>query len=224
MNFAVIDCVQRSDEWRAARCGRLTGSNAVALYKNGRGGKESLRRANLRTLLVSERLTGIQAKDDFDTRALARGREKEPLALGMWEAETGLLVQRTGFISGELMVGASLDAHVGYYDEKTMTHVIEGVLELKAPDSDTHTEYLLTPTVVPEDYLPQLRHNVWLTGAKWGEFVSFDDRLKDEALHMLRIRLTRAELEVDAYDKLVRTFLAEVTVEYNQILESRKAA
>lgn len=216
MKFTVIDCVQRSDEWRAARCGRLTGSNAVALYKNGRGGKESLQRANLRTLLVSERLTGIQAKDDFDTRALARGREKEPLALGMWEAETGLLVQRTGFISAtDLMAGASLDCHVGDF---------EGVLEVKAPDSDTHTEYLLTPTVVPEDYLPQLRHNVWLTGAKWGEFVSFDDRLKDEALHMLRIRLTRAELEVDAYDKLVRTFLAEVTVEYNQILESRKAA
>lgn len=214
MKFTVIDCEQRSETWRAARCGRLTGSNAGVLYKSGRGGKESLQRASLRTLLVSERLTGVQAKDDFDTRALARGREKEPRAIGMWEAQTGLFVERTGFIScNDLMVGASLDCHVGDF---------EGVLEVKAPDSDTHTEYLLA-NVVPEDYLPQLRHNVWLTGAQWGEFVSFDDRLKNESLHMLRVRMTRAELEIDAYERLVMTFLAEVTVEYIQVLQ-RKAA
>lgn len=215
MKFTVIECAQRSDVWRAARCGRLTGSQAGEILKAGRGNKESVARARLRTLLVSERLTGVQAKDDFDTRALARGREKEPLAIGMWEAETGLLVKRTGFISAtDYMVGASLDCHVGNFD---------GVLEVKAPDSDTHTEYLLGE-VVPEDYLPQLRHNVWLTGAAWGEFVSFDDRLKDESLHLFRVRMTREELAVEEYEREVMKFLAEVNVEFNRVKELRKAA
>ena len=106
MRFTVIDCEQRSDAWRAARCGRLTGSVADAILKSGRGGKESQMRVTLREQLIAERLTGQQLDNDFDTRALAHGRETEPLARGMWEAATGSLIRSTGFISAtDLMVG-----------------------------------------------------------------------------------------------------------------------
>lgn len=204
MRFTIIDCEQRSEEWKAARCGRLTGSHAPDMLANGRGGKESAARRSLRELILSERLTGVQLEGDFDSRALAHGREKEPLARGMWEAETGLLIHSTGFISAtDMMVGASLDGHVGDF---------EGVLELKCPNSRTHLKYL-KGKVVPEDYVDQLRHNVWLTGAQWGEFASFDDRYKDERLQLFRVRMTRAELAVDEYETEVKRFLAEVNVD-----------
>lgn len=213
MKFTVIDCEQRSDAWRAARCGRLTGSVAEALFKNGRGGKESQMRVTLREQLIAERLTGVQLDSDFDTRALAHGREKEPRARGMWEAETGLLIQSTGFISAtDMMVGASLDGHVGEF---------EGVLELKCPGPKMHVKYLKGEGV-PEDYLPQLRHNTWLTGAKWGEFASFDDRFP-EHLQLFRVRMTRAELAVDEYEAEVKRFLAEVNVDLADI-QLRRAA
>lgn len=221
MKLRVIECEQRSDQWRAARCGRLTGSVAESILKAGRGGKESQMRVTLREQLVAERLTGHQLDNDFDTRALAHGREKEPYANARWEAETGLILQSTGFvICDDMMVGCSLDSHVGPLLDLN-NPVFEGVLESKCPGPKMHVKYL-KGGVVPEDYLPQLRHNVWLTGAQWGEFVSFDDRFP-ETLQMFRVRMTREELEVEEYEAEVRRFLAEVNVDLAAI-QQRKAA
>lgn len=216
MKFTVIDCEQRSEAWFKARCGRLTGSHAGDLLSNGRGGKESAARRDLRALVLSERLTGVQLEADFDSRALKHGREREPAARGAWEAETGLLIQSTGFISAvDHMVGCSLDGHVGDF---------EGVLELKCPNSRQHLAYL-RGKAVPEDYIDQLRHNVWLTGAKWGEFASFDDRFVKEELQLFRApRMTREELEVNKYEDAVMRFLAEINVELADIQTLRKAA
>lgn len=215
MNFTVIDCEQRSEIWKAARCGRLTGSHAPDMLANGRGGKESAARRALRELIISERLTGVQLEGDFDTRALAHGREKEPLARGMWEAETGLVIETTGFISAtDMMVGCSLDGHVGAF---------EGVLELKCPNPKQHIKYL-RGKIVPEDYIDQLRHNVWLTGAQWGEFASFDDRYQDECLQLFRVRMTRDELDCDSYGTAVNKFLAEINVDLAEIRAIRMAA
>ncbi len=216
MKVTVIECEQRDEVWRAARCGRLTGSLAAAVISKGRSaGKESEKRATARNIILSERLTGEQAQDDFDTRALARGRDKEPLARGVWEAITGQIIQTTGFIScDEIMAGCSLDGHVGDFD---------GVLELKAPDAKKHLEYM-KGEVVPEDYLPQLRHNVWVTGAQWGEFCSFDDRYKDEALQLFRVRMSRAELQIDEYEAGALKFLAEVAADHERVKAKKAAA
>ncbi len=215
MKFTVHQVEQRSEEWKALRCGRLTGSHAPDMLANGRGGKESAARRTLRELILSERLTGVQLEGDFDTRALAHGREKEPLARGIWEAETGRIIETTGFISADdIMVGCSLDGHVGDF---------EGVLELKCPNSKTHLKYLKGKTV-PDDYIDQLRHNVWMTGAKWGEFASFDDRYMDEGLQLFRVRMTRDELKCDEYGEAVNKFLAEIAVDLAEIQQMRKAA
>jgi hypothetical protein len=34
---------------------------------------------------------------------------------------------------------------------------------------------------VPSDYLGQITHNLWITGAQWCDFVSFDDRFPPAA-------------------------------------------
>jgi hypothetical protein len=46
-------------------------------------------------------------------RAVQNGIDKEPMALGRYEAETGEIVTRVGFLShNELMAGCSLDAAI----------------------------------------------------------------------------------------------------------------
>jgi antitoxin component HigA of HigAB toxin-antitoxin module len=65
---------------------------------------------------------------------------------------------------------------------------------------------------VPPAYVPQLTHALLLTGRQWIDFVSFDDRLP-EALSFFCVRFTLSQAELDAYEKKLRAFLAEVDTE-----------
>jgi len=201
--YTVIECAQRSAEWYAARRGRLTGSAAAAAISFKVKGGETAKRAELRARLVCERLTGRALDDDtFVTRALQRGIDKEGDAAIAYEAETGLMVRWSGFLShNSLMVGCSLDGHVG--------DPLVGIVEIKCPDSTTHLGYLQSGGV-PDDYLPQATHNLWVSGAEWLDFVSFDDRFLDENLQLFRVRITREEVDIAGYAEKAEAFLRDV--------------
>ena len=64
---------------------------------------------------------------------------------------------------------------------------------------------------------------MWVTGAEFADFISFDDRFPDD-LQYLCVRLERNEREIEAYDAEVSKFLAEVALEVNEINKLRKAA
>jgi hypothetical protein len=199
MKFTIIESDQRSDEWRAARAGRLTGSRASDMLATIRTGEAAARR-DLRLQLVCERLTGRPQDDAYINKEMQRGIDMEPVALGEYEIATGLVVRRTGFLRGDdYMVGCSLDGDIDDFN---------GVLELKCPKSATHLLYI-RGGVVPSEHLPQLRHNVWVTGAQWADFVSFDDRFPPE-LQFFRARVTRDQLKIDEYEKAALAFLEEV--------------
>jgi predicted phage-related endonuclease len=213
VKVTILDCEQRSEEWYAARSGRLTGSVAGDMLAKIKTGEAAARR-DLRVQLVCERLTGQPQEDGFQSKEMIRGIELEPVAFGAYEAETGIMVDRSGFIAADdLMVGCSLDGHVGTFD---------GIVELKCPKSATHLRYL-RGGCVPSDYLPQLRHNVWVTGAQWADFVSFDDRFP-EGLQLFRVRMTRAQLLIPEYEAEAMKFLAEVDAEVIAVGSLRRAA
>jgi hypothetical protein len=200
--FAVIDAPQRSPEWFAARLGRLTGSRAADMLATIKSGEAAARR-DLRMQLVCERLTGQSQEEPFVNAAMQRGIDCEPLAFAAYEAQAGQVVNRTGFLAHTgYMVGCSLDGHVGDF---------EGLVECKCPKSSTHLKYLRAG-LAPIDYLPQITHNLWVTGAAWCDFVSWDDRFP-EALHLFVVRVARDELAITAYAAKARAFLAEVDLE-----------
>ena len=58
MTGIVLDVAQRSPEWFAARCGRVTSTAAADMLATIKSGEAAARR-DLRTRLVCERLTGI---------------------------------------------------------------------------------------------------------------------------------------------------------------------
>src|SRR5207245_1021686 len=110
----VLDCAQRSDEWKQARLGRLNGSRAADMLATLKSGSEAASRRDLRTQLVLERICGVSQENGYLNADMQRGTELEPEALAAYEAQTGSLVQPVGYcVHDSLMCGASPDGFVG---------------------------------------------------------------------------------------------------------------
>lgn len=215
--FTVIDCEQRSERWFAARAGRITGTCAHDLMgapeKPAAPGtkprkkktEERAGRRDLRAQKVVERLTGLSADDDFTRPAwMQRGIDEEAAACHAYEAATGRILRHTGFLShNTLRIGCSLDGHVGDF---------EGIIEAKAPKMATHFRYLMAGTL-PADYYWQVVHNLFVSGAAWCDFLSFDARFPPE-LQRFIVRVERKDVPLEAYEKALRAFLTEVERDY----------
>jgi predicted phage-related endonuclease len=212
MTFTILDCEQRSPEWFTARAGRVTSSNAADMLATISKGEAAARR-NLRARLALERVTGKTLERDFQSQAMKDGVDREADALAEYEVLTGRLVVRTGFLKhNELMAGASLD---GALDD------FSGIVEAKSPLHATHLEYLRTGRV-PLDYMRQLTHQLWLTGAQWCDWFSFQPDFPP-ALRVKLVRVKREDVDLAAYELALRLFLSEVDAEHAEIAALAKA-
>jgi YqaJ-like viral recombinase domain len=213
--FTIIDCEQRSDEWVAARAGRVTGSKAGDVLAKIKTGEAAARR-DYRFQLAIERLTGKPAEPGYVSAEMQRGIDLEPAARLAYEAHSGLIVRETGFLSmNEIMAGCSLDGDVDDF---------KGLVSFKCPKSATHVEYMKAHRLPPA-YVPQATHEMWVTGAEWYDFCSYDDRLP-EGLQFFCVRVERSEFkaELAAYEIEVSKFLAEVDAEVQSLTKMRSAA
>lgn len=197
--FVIVTADQRSPEWFAARCGRVTASRACDVLAKIKSGEAAARR-NYRVQLVAERLTGQPQDDGFVSAAMQRGTDLEPQARTAYELLTGQLVKECGFLQhATLPIGASPDGVMGDFD---------GLLELKCPNPATHVGYLKAG-VVPSDYLPQLTHQLLVSGAAYVDFMSYAPNFP-EALQTFLVRLKREDVDLAGYEAAVRAFLREV--------------
>ncbi len=198
----IVTETQRDPAWYQARLGRLTGSRASDILATIKTGEAAARR-DYRLQLVCERLTGQSQEDAYVNAAMQRGIDKEEDAFAAYEALTGRFASPVGFVAHDsLMAGCSADGQVDGW---------KGLLELKCPKSATHLGYLRSKAI-PSSYRPQLLHNLWITGAQWVDFLSFDDRFPPE-LQVFYARLERNQDEIDSYSAKAVAFLSEVDYE-----------
>lgn len=188
---------QGTEEWFAARLGRVTASRVndiVARTKTG----YSASRDNYLAQLVCERLTGKGA-ESYTNAAMAHGTETEPLARAAYEMKNSVLVDEVGFVQHPtLMAGASPDGMVGQ----------DGLIEIKCPQTNTHIDTLLSGKI-PTKYKAQMTWQMLCTGRQWCDFISFDPRLPQE----LQMFVQRYSYDVEYANQLeneVKLFLAEV--------------
>lgn len=208
MSFIEIEAEQRSEAWFSARAGRATGSKAHCILAVGRSGGEAVTKRDYRLQLACERLTGRPAENDFVSFEMKRGVELEPAALAAYEAATGNLVRQTGFLScNDIQAGCSLDGDIDGFT---------GILELKAPKTNTHIGYWRDRSTFINDYKAQVFHNLYVSGARWCDLVSFDDRLPQK-LQLLCTRIERDQSTMEEYAKQLNRFLAEVSIEVQEI-------
>jgi predicted phage-related endonuclease len=176
----------------------LTGSTVAAIYAKGEG----TTRAALRGELVLERMTGEPQAQPFESEDMAWGNEQEPFSRMATEAATGLDIAQCGFLYlPRIKAGCSVD---GLIEEGGVL----GIWESKSPKTKTHYAYLLAG-VIPPAYRPQVIHNMWVTGAQFAIFTSYDPRLPGN-LGTLIVRIERDQAEIDAHERAVLQFLAEV--------------
>lgn len=212
MKFTTHDCEQLSDEWWALKAGRLSSSKAYDMLDFLKSGSESARRRALRVKLAVERVTGKPLNDDgWTSRPMQRGLELEPEAIAAYEAHTGSFVDRVGLVTAdELLVSASPDGVVGDY---------EGIVEAKCPLGHTHWEYLKEPKV-PSQYIAQVRHLLWTTGAAWVDWFSYHPDFPDD-LQTVLVRVSRDDADLVEYEKQALAFLGEVEAEAELVASKR---
>lgn len=201
MSFTIVNCEQRSDEWYAARLGKLTGSCANDMLTTIKSGESAARR-NLRVRLTLERITGKSQESNYCSVDMQNGIEREVDAVALYEALTGRLVDRVGFLQHtSLLAGCSPDGILGDFD---------GLVSVKCPKEATHLEYLETKKV-PTEYLRQIVHEMWISGAAWCDFLSYQPSFPEEIRTCLvRVERIGGPVDVNAYDAAARTFLKEV--------------
>ena len=205
-HFEIIDVEQGSDEWKQARIGLVTGSRADCIVAKIKSGEAATRR-DYRIELLAERLTGNPGPDIYFSKEMAWGVENEPFARMAYESMTGEMVRQTGFLrSTSFAAGASLDGDL---------QDMEGIIEIKCPKTATHLSYLELDGA-PKHYMPQITHNLLISGAAWCDFVSFDPRLPDH-LQFIARRVYAADIDMKGYEEELVRFLAELDVLENNL-------
>lgn len=209
---------QRTPEWYAARAAKITGSVADALYAKLKSGGEPASRRDLRFAIAVELVTGTAIEDDgYQSYEMKRGIELEPTVVTAYEAATGEIIERVGFVERlDCAAGCSPDGVVYRGDR------IAGMVQIKCPKTAIHIGYIRDGGV-PSEYVAQVTHELWVTGAEWLDFVSFDPRLPPD-LQLYRHRVTPADFNFKDHEARVHKLIAEARVEADEIRKMRRAA
>ena len=151
---------QRTDEWFAARLGKVTASRVADVMAKTKTGY-SASRDNYMAQLVVERITGERA-ESFTNAAMQWGTDQEPFARAAYEAAKDVMVEEEGFVPHPTiqMAGASPDGLVND----------DGLVEIKCPNTATQIETLLTGAI-PSKYVAQMQFQMACTGRAWCDFV-----------------------------------------------------
>ena len=199
---------QRTDEWFAARLGKVTASRIADIMAKTKTGYAASRKNYLFELLC-ERLSG-QREEKFISASMQRGIDLEPKARAVYEIETGNWVEEVGFIPHPTiaMSGASPDGLISD----------DGLIEIKCPNTATHIEFLQTQKP-KQEYIYQMQWQMACTGRKWCDFVSYDDRLPENLVYC-SVHIPRDDDFIQSLEQEVEKFLAELEQKITHIQEN----
>jgi putative phage-type endonuclease len=198
---------QRTDEWFAARLGKVTASRVADLMATTKSGYAASR-DNLMAQLVVERLTG-QQQDGYTSASMQWGTEQEPFARAAYEIATGQMVDECGFVPHPTIAnaGASPDGLVG----------ADGLVEIKCPNTAGMFDALLTQTV-PGKYNTQMQMQMACTGRAWCDYAVFDPRMPTKAQLFIK-RVPRDPVFIQKMEAEIVKFLGELDAKVNQLKE-----
>jgi len=188
---------QRTEEWLQARVGFATASRFKDVLARLKNGEPAQARRDYLTQVVCERLTSLPTQS-YTNAAMQWGVDQEPAARMRYAEKTGFQVDEVGFLKHSILqAGASPDGIVN----------MEGLLEIKCPTTMTHVDTLING--MDPGHQPQVQGAMWIAGAPWCDFVSFDPRLPEpQSIYIQRVQ--RDEAFIARLEQEVITFLSDV--------------
>jgi hypothetical protein len=159
----IIDCLQRSAEWYAARCGLPTASGFKKLVTPTGKPVTSDKRRTYMLELAGERLTG-QLHPHYLSADMQRGIDLEPQAVAYYQLVTGRAVSRVGFVLGP-------DGRWGCSPDGVTE---DGGMEVKCLGRAAHLDALDTGAI-PDEYIMQVQGCMWIMQRRYWDFVLYTD-------------------------------------------------
>lgn len=203
---------QNTQEWRDARAGHITASRMCDVLAFGkRDGKPLKARADYIGDIVAELLTS-EPREQVRAKPLDWGHDVEDAARAAYEAETGEIVQRVGFMEHPLLpyIGCSPDGLI----------CADGQQQIKCPNNPAiHIATLRDG--MPDEHIPQVQGEMLVTGRAWSDFVSFDPRMPRH-LRLYRQRIPRDDKYIATLAEACASLWEEVQ-KYMRYLQERAA-
>lgn len=152
---------QRTEEWHAARKGRITASSVGAIL----GHAPYAARDDVMRRMVRE---WVGAEPEFEGNiATEYGTRNEAGALTEYMMETGNAVEAVGFITRDDWAGCSPDGLIGEY----------GGLEIKCPFGLRKDEAPAFKSLADQPhYYDQIQFSMWVTDRSWWSFYQWSPR------------------------------------------------
>jgi len=196
----IHNCEQGSEEWFAVKCGKISASHFGDVLNKKTG------RRTYMLKVLAERMSG-ESMNGYSNKAMEDGIETEPLAREYYEQLFGE-VQQVGFVELNDYVGCSPDGLIGD----------DGGMEIKCPYPNTHIDYILK-NKLPAVYVPQVQGNMWVTGRKWWDFVSFCPKIKDRPFWYIKVErdekyIVNLASEVDRFIADMQELESKITISF----------
>lgn len=181
-----FDIVQGSKDWLNIRKGLFTSSNIEKLFKDpqSKKAKELGMLSDSAKTYIEEKATELIYYDcnlpseETYAKALQWGNTYEPYAVEAYEHTTKQTTKEIGFVTLGTNTGTSPDRYVGD----------DGLLEIKCPYINSNHIKNIARLEEQKDllklnkqYYLQIQHQLYVTGRKWCDFVSFDPRLLESS-------------------------------------------
>ena len=195
--------IQGSEAWFKSRLGHLTASRMSEALSKGTG----VTRDKYKMQLISERLTG-QSEKSFSNGYMEWGTQQEKFARMRYESDTDCIVDEAEFYIHPTIkwLGASPDGIL-----RDDNGSIKGHIEIKCLKTENHLEFFLDESPkIPAKYIIQMQCQMWVTGADWCDFVSYDSRVIHEHRQIFITRVKRDDKFIKEMEIDVVKFLAEV--------------
>ena len=186
----IIDCVQGSDEWFDVKRGKVSASHFKDILNKKPGRGLYMRK------VAAERITG-QTEETYTNAVIENGVDTEAEARDCYEYIYHQKVIQVGFVELSEWIGCSPDGLIGE----------DGQVEIKCPLASTHIDYIIKDTMPPV-YVPQVQGQLWVTGRRWCDFISYNPYFKIRPLWSKRIQ--RDEEYIKNLEAAVNDFVAEL--------------
>lgn len=162
---------QLSPEWFAIRKGKMTASHAQAIGTNGKG-------LDTYIMQIMSEYYSSGEREIYTNTDIERGIELEEFARGIYELENSCVVDQVGFIEHNEFTGCSPD---GLIEQ-------DGGIEIKALKDINHFKMSVNgEKEIESKYIWQIQMNLFITGRKWWDFVSYNPNYK-KSLIVFRIK------------------------------------